>query len=178
MSVENVPYMSIQQLKESVPGDEFKLTGYGLDVRVSMKSEYVVMEYRLNDKVLQHYVRLDYTRVGYGLRPWFICSSCKCRTANLYFLDYFACRGCHQLVYESSKRSGNEFRTLTWKVRKRQRELGMPTHLPTWHPNSVDIYDVPFYKPKGMRWTTFEKLRIELEIMQMHRTSAWLSMAK
>jgi hypothetical protein len=39
-----------------------------------------------------------------GRRPWFICRCCGRRVAVLYGLrDYFACRHCYRLTYESQQ---------------------------------------------------------------------------
>ncbi len=84
-----------------------------------------------------------------GRRPWFLCpvQGCGRRVALLYCAGVFACRHCHQLVYQSQRetpisrvsRRGNSLRS----------KLG-------WKPG---ILSGAGGKPKGMHWRTFTLLR-------------------
>lgn len=54
-------------------------------------------------------VSLSATELHFGgVRWWFICPDCQCRTAYLYLpqnAHHFSCRNCHNLSYESTQSS-------------------------------------------------------------------------
>ena len=80
-----------------------------------------------------------------GQRPFFICPDCGERSLHLYRLGHFACRGCHDLSYQSQReRESDRAQRRANKIRKRLGgELG-------WH-------KVPS-KPKGMHRRTYLRL--------------------
>ena len=94
-----------------------------------------------------------------GRRPWFICPGfcdgryCRRRVAVLYCLrDYFACRNCYELAYESQQEP-IRMRGLI-KAQKIRMRLGAK-------PNVFDPFPE---KPPRMHWRTYERLRRVYEI--------------
>lgn len=83
-----------------------------------------------------------------GSRPWFSCPECGRRAALLYSkrAGKFACRKCQRLAYPSqSEAVGDRAHRAANNIRRR---LG-------W---KVGIANPKGDKPKGMHWSTFEKL--------------------
>ena len=86
-------------------------------INVSTERDAVVLTYKTRDsqatewKSISQRVPITWTDLHFGgRRPWFICSVCShgqyCgrRVAVLYSLrDYFACRHCYDLAYESQQ---------------------------------------------------------------------------
>jgi hypothetical protein len=84
-----------------------------------------------------------------GRRRWFLCLSCHRRCRILYGGSYFRCRRCHGLVYGSQFENGWQ-RALTRAENVRMRLGGSAS------------MDAPFPpKPKGMWWSTFDRLRAQ-----------------
>lgn len=84
-----------------------------------------------------------------GTRPWFGCPVCGRRVAILYSIlaSKFACRTCFKLAYPSQSESAeNRAHRSANNIRRR---LG-------W---KVGTANPEGDKPKGMHWTTFDKLR-------------------
>ena len=101
---------------------------------------------------MKYPVTLEWTACQYGgQRAWFRCPVVGCgrRVAILYSGRVFACRHCYHLVY-ASQRENNTDRTIR-RADNIRRKLG-------WKPG---ILNPSGWKPKGMRWHTFEKLRTE-----------------
>lgn len=102
---------------------------------------------------MSYRVELDYQRCNFGgWRVWFRCPAkgCGARVAKLYGGEVFACRKCHDLTYPSQKEVGYQraFRRAD-KIRER---LGWETGFDS----------LTGEKPKGMHWTTFDRLTSEL----------------
>jgi hypothetical protein len=89
-----------------------------------------------------------------GQRPWFCCSAyssgrcCGRRVAKLYFGNgVFACRQCHGLAYASQHEApGDRARSKAQKIRERLA-------------GSANLMEPFPEKPKGMHWSTYERLR-------------------
>ncbi|WP_306581529.1 hypothetical protein [Dokdonella sp.] len=96
-------------------------------------------------------VPLDWTACRYGgARAWFRCPSCTRRVALLYIVrGLFACRHCHRLAYRC-QREGAEDRAIRRAERIRARLQ--------WQ---LGILNSEGWKPPGMRWRTFDRLRRE-----------------
>ena len=97
-------------------------------------------------------VTIEWTPCHYGgQRAWFRCpvSGCGRRVAILYSGGVFACRHCCDLAYESQRESEPD--RIARKADKIRRRLG-------WKPG---ILNENGWKPKGMRWQTFDRLRAE-----------------
>ncbi len=86
-----------------------------------------------------------------GKRPWFLCpvKGCNKRVAKLYGGRVFVCRHCLNLAYPSQKENTDD--RLLRQANKIRERLG-------WRPG---ILNPKGGKPKGMHWSTFEKLEAE-----------------
>ena len=101
-------------------------------------------------------VTIEWTPCHYGgQRAWFRCpvSGCGRRVAILYSGGVFACRHCCDLAYESQRESEPD--RIARKADKIRRRLG-------WKPG---ILNGNGWKPKGMRWQTFDRLRAEHDVI-------------
>ena len=110
-------------------------------------------------------VHLDRTPCHYGgHRKWFLCPQCNERTLKLYeWNSKYLCRKCHDLPYTSQRVP--EIDRLLIKVRKIRDRLNA----------SHDLLRPVMFKPKGMHWGTFEKLKIDEKFADYDCT---LAMAK
>jgi hypothetical protein len=88
-----------------------------------------------------------------GERTWFVCPARGCgrRVALLHGGPVFACRLCHQLVYESQREQPHH-RALR-KAQSIRMKLG-------GSPNMLDPFPD---KPSEMHWSTYQRLRLEAE---------------
>jgi hypothetical protein len=114
-------------------------------------------------------VPLTWTACNFGgERPWFICpgASCGRRVAVLYGPGrYFLCRHCYDLVYES-QRDNKMYRALRRAQTIRERLGG-----------SANMMEPFPEKPKGMHWSTYERLwweHHEAEMEQLLGMREWL----
>ncbi len=119
-----------------------------------VKTEGVCFSYRVRSnpseawRPYSYLVPVIYTPCNYGgTRAWFNCPHCLKRVAVLYLDEQIACRTCHKLNYTSQQQTKG-----TWQERDRmnkvREKLGWPL-----------VQDVLFrIKPKGMHYTTFERL--------------------
>ncbi|MCU7871346.1 MAG: hypothetical protein KZQ91_01240 [Candidatus Thiodiazotropha sp. (ex Lucinoma borealis)] len=98
-------------------------------------------------------IYLDWTECNLGgERPWFICPahSCGRRVAILYGGGIFACRHCHQLAYPSQREV--DYDRAARRANKIRARLG-------WKQGVLNPKG--WRKPKGMHWSTFERLNKE-----------------
>ena len=129
-------------------------------IKMSVEENEVTLTYQhqsSNNVFLdKHYtVKLNWTSCNYGnKRPWFICPAKGCgrRIAILYGGSVFACRQCYRLAYPSQREDlyGRAARKANIIRNKLGWELGIL--------NGKDS------KPKGMHWSTYEKLTSEHDI--------------
>jgi hypothetical protein len=120
----------------------------GIEVSTTGDDKYLRIYYTQTDRYTNEKKDFDYKipltttpcRYG-GVRYWFICPCCKdgvyCgrRVGHLYKEgDYFACRHCHNLTYESRNQSGIYRGFVSepdvedaWKAVKRTHYRGKPT---------------------------------------------------
>lgn len=111
---------------------------------------YKSREYGGEWQRMSYPVLLDWTPCNFGgLRPWFLCPICGRRVAILYGGAIFACRHCHQLVYQCQQETYRD--PATRRADKIRDRLG-------WESG---ILNSNGEKPKGMHWRTFERLRAE-----------------
>lgn len=104
-------------------------------------------------------VWLDSTPCHYGgERWWFRCPGCNHRRAVLYSVaGVFACTGCHDLAYASTRMQEWERGDLRiWEIARRLGYTGKDFP-----------FRLPGGKPKGMHWTTYERLAVEF--LDLHR---------
>jgi hypothetical protein len=125
-------------------------------IRVRTEEDRITLIYRhrnrgeekWQDKSYPVYLDWSECHLG-GQRPWFLCPARGCgrRVAILYGGGIFACRHCHQLAYPSQRETSYD-RAARQADKLRQR-LGWKTGI--FNPKG-------FKKPKGMHWSTFERL--------------------
>jgi hypothetical protein len=118
---------------------------------------------------VQEPISLKWTACNFGReRPWFVCPGAGCgrRVAILYGLGrYFLCRHCYDLVYES-QREDKMHRALR-RAQKIREGLG----------GSANMIEPFPEKPKGMHWSTYERLfweHHEAEMKQLIGMREWL----
>jgi hypothetical protein len=135
-------------------------------INVSTERDAVVLTYQTRHcgatewKSINQRVPITWTDCRFGgRRPWFICSVyshgqyCGRRVAVLYGLgDYFACRHCYRLAYESQQESMRERGFI--KAQKILIRLGA----------KPDLFEPFPQKPPRMHWRTYERLQRTYEI--------------
>ena len=145
-----------------------------IDVRT--ERDVVVLTYQTRHdlatewKPISQRVPITWTDLHFGgRRPWFICSMyshgqyCGRRVAVLYRLrEYFACRHCYGLVYESQQEP-TYMRGLL-KAQKILTRLGA----------RPDIFKPFPEKPPRMHWRTYERLHRAYEIAKRRSIRAVL----
>jgi hypothetical protein len=132
-------------------------------IKVSTERDAVVLMYQTSDglatdwKSINQRVPITWTNLHFGgRRPWFICY-CGRRVAVLYGLrDYFACRHCHGLAYESQQEP--TFMRGLLKAHKILIRLGA----------KPDIFEPFPEKPPRMHWHSYERLLRAFEIAKDH----------
>lgn len=87
---------------------------------------------------------LDSTPQPFGGHRWRFRCQCGRLTSVLYFWDWWGCRQCHRLDYRSRRLSTPD--RWQFRARKLYAKIGC-TGQERWYP-----------KPKGMRWTTFNRI--------------------
>jgi hypothetical protein len=114
-------------------------------------------------------VPLDWTACNFGgERPWFICPGAGCgrRVAIVYGPGrYFLCRHCYDLTYQS-QRDNAMYRALL-RAQKIRGRLG----------GSANMMEPFPEKPKGMHWSTYERLwweHHEAEMEQLIGMREWI----
>ena len=119
--------------------------------------ERVILNYRSRSngdewKKMEYPVRLEWTGCNLGgKRAWFLCPAQGCgrRVAILYGGSVFACRHCHKLNYQCQRETDDDRAARRGdKIRARLK----------W---DAGILNGNGWKPKGMHWRTFERLRAE-----------------
>lgn len=102
-----------------------------------------------------------------GHRVWFRCPGCDGRCAVLFCVaGHFRCRHCHRLAYTSTRE--DRLARAQRRCDVLQRRLGMTGG--TW--------DALPPKPKGMHWTTYDRLCDELLAAQDDANDAFMDGAR
>ena len=114
-------------------------------------------------------VHLAWTACNFGgERTWFICPGAGCgrRVAVLYGAGrYFLCRHCYELLYESQRE--NAMYRAIHKAQSIRKRLGGSANMKKPFPE----------KPKGMHWSTYDRLwweHHEAEMEQLAGMREWL----
>lgn len=127
-------------------------------INLRVEADRVVLDYRNRSarhngcewESINYAVRLDWTPCAFGgRRVWWRCPAIGCgrRVAVLHGGRVFACRQCNRLAYRSQRETQDD-RTIRQADTIRRR-LG-------WEPG---ILNGSGLKPKGMHWSTFERLQ-------------------
>jgi hypothetical protein len=145
----------------------------------SSRPERVVLLFRYRSSPsadwedIQQSVALEWTPCNFGgERPWFVCPgvvngvACGRRVAVLHVAGkYFLCRHCYDLSYQS-QRDNKMYRALH-RAQKIRERLG----------GSANMMEPFPEKPKGMHWSTYERLfweHREAEMEQLIGMREWL----
>ncbi len=126
-------------------------------IEVIVQDDHVILNYKYRRRNQEWQkkncpVYLDWTSCNYGgKRPWFLCPvrGCGRRVAKLYSNGVFACRQCHQVAYPSQRE--NDMDRANRRADKIRARLD-------WEPGILNGNGL---KPKGMHWSTFERLQNE-----------------
>lgn len=89
----------------------------GYESQCYMKNGYIRLQYRtsclgMDDRVLNYNVELMTTKPNFGgVRWWFVCPNPECNRMVVKLhqppgVEYFLCRTCHNLTYQSCRDSG------------------------------------------------------------------------
>jgi hypothetical protein len=125
------------------------------DINIRSEAMQIILSYQHQSNAgqwqrIEYPVPLEWTTCNLGgRRPWFRCPVKKCRrrVAILYGGLIFACRHCHKLAYQCQLEKKHNRAIL--RADKIRRRLG-------WR---AGIANPRGYKPKGMHWQTFERLK-------------------
>ncbi len=126
-------------------------------INIRSEVDRVILDYRSRSnggewQAMEYPVRVEWTpcHLG-GRRAWFHCPAPGCgrRVAILFGGSVFACRHCHKLAYESQREPDHD--RAVRRADTIRRRLG-------WEPG---ILNGSGWKPKGMHWRTFERLKAE-----------------
>ncbi len=103
-------------------------------------------------KSITETIPFSFTNANFnGRRQWFQCPSCRRNCRIIYGGDYFRCRQCYGLKYESQYEK--PFSRATDRALKIRQKL-----------DDYGGIDDPFpQKPKGMHWKTYDRLQAEYE---------------
>lgn len=126
-------------------------------IRVRTAADRVTLSYHTRSnggdwQPMEFTVYLQWTGLHFGgRRPWFLCPAQGCgrRVAILYAGTVFTCRHCQRLVYECQRETDDG--RAARRADAIRRRLG-------WEPG---IFNGDGWKPKGMHWRTFDRLRQE-----------------
>ncbi|MCP4994933.1 MAG: hypothetical protein GY934_14285 [Gammaproteobacteria bacterium] len=126
-------------------------------IRVQVETNHVNLIYRHRSgggewKDENYPVYLEWTACNLGgKRPWFFCPARGCgrRVAILYGGGIFACRHCHELAYPSQRETYDD--RAARRADRIRDKLG-------WE---LGILNGDGWKPKGMHWSTFERLTVQ-----------------
>lgn len=139
---------------------------YYAAIQVQSEGDHLILRYRILGadgewQPLEYAVRLEWTDCHFGgQRAWFRCpvQGCGRRVAILlYGGTVFACRHCQRLVYASQRETAQD--------RMRRRVDAIRLRL-GWPPG---IWNGEGDKPKGMHWSTFERLKAEHDFFAQQR---------
>jgi hypothetical protein len=126
-------------------------------IQIRTESDRVILNYRSRRRggewqAMEYPVDLEWTGTHFGgRRVWFQCPARGCgrRVAILYGGSIFACRHCHKLTYQCQRET--PYDRAARRADAIRRRLG-------WEPG---ILNGEGWKPKGMHWRTFERLKAE-----------------
>jgi hypothetical protein len=121
---------------------------------------YVTLRYKSRTnggdwQELNYEIELETTKCNFGgVRYWFKCPECSKRACVVYGGTIFKCRSCHSLVHKSRNES-----SLDQAIRRLHKEKDK-----LYANDNISLYDSVkwLYKPKWMRYKTFERKRNKL----------------
>ena len=136
------------------------------EINIEVGEASLQLRYRATDrgewKDYDYTVRLSRSSCHYGgERPWFLFPHCGRRVAILYGGAVFACRHCRGLAYEVQREDlMDRIARRADAIRERLR----------WE---AGILNPDGWKPKGMHWRTFWRLKAEHDRLKGGALGAW-----
>ena len=136
------------------------------EINIEVGEASIQLRYRATDRGewrdFDYKVGLVRTGCNYGgERPWFLCPHCGRRVAILYGGAVFACRHCRGLAYEVQREDlMDRIARRADAIRERLR----------WE---AGILNPDGWKPKGMHWRTFWRLKAEHDRLKGGALGAW-----
>jgi hypothetical protein len=129
-------------------------------VALQVQVDQIVLDYRSSNPMrnggswesLNYPVQLEWTPCTLGgKRVWWRCPAigCRRRVAVLYGGRFFACRHCHELAYRCQRETDQD---------RAERRANVIRQRLGWDPGILHGNGT---KPKGMHWSTFERLKTE-----------------
>ena len=121
-----------------------------------MSFSYFHIGYSSERHPIRIVIKFDWTPCYFGgRRLWFLCPKCGRRVAILYGGKNFYCRICRNIAYPSENEAKpNRLLRKANKIKKRLKcEPGVQSKI--------------IFKPKGMHQKTFDRLRRQVEILEM-----------
>ncbi len=136
------------------------------EINIEVGEASIQLRYRATDrgewKDYDYTVRLSRSSCHYGgERPWFLCPHCGRRVAILYGGAVFACRHCRGLAYEVQRED---------VIDRIARRADAIRERLSWE---AGILNADGWKPKGMHWRTFWRLKAEHDQLKGGALGAW-----
>ncbi len=136
------------------------------EINIEVGDVSIQLRYRATDqgewKDYDYTVGLVRTGCNYGgERPWFLCPCCGRRVAILYGGAMFACRVCYGLAYAVQREDDAD--RLARRADAIRDRLG-------WE---AGILNPDGWKPRGMHWRTFWRLKAEHDRLKGGALGAW-----
>lgn len=125
-------------------------SGASIGYRLNDNASAIVLSYRYTfsdgRRDIEQHVCIERTPCRFGgTRPWFLCPRCWRRVAIIYLHGWPKCRSCSRLVYPSQS---DDVTSRSWRrTGKIERRLAGDSE--KWNHR----------RPKGMRRSTFDRLR-------------------
>lgn len=133
-------------------------------INFSVTEHGLILDYTAGKESFRYSVNLVYSSCNYGgQRPWLQCPQCYRRVGKLMISNkIFACRHCGDLAYQS-QRDKDQYRYLN-RAQNLRKRLG----------GTMNTLEPIPWKPKGMHWKTYRRIRNEIEHNEMR---SWGAMA-
>jgi hypothetical protein len=127
-------------------------------IGASVYDDKIVLQYTYQKKEnVEQPIRFAWTRCNFGgKRIWFVCPYCGRRCAVIYSCGkYFACRICGNVAYRTQNETHRE--RLFTKAEKLREKIGA---------KAGAANPLPIFKPKNMHYTTWLRIRWQIEILE------------
>ncbi|MCK8818121.1 hypothetical protein MWH28_12215 [Natroniella sulfidigena] len=138
-------------------------SNWSASISAKAYKDYIVLDYIVEkERELNYSIQLDKVPMNLGgYKNYLRCPKCNSRVEKIYkssASDYFLCRDCLDLVYRSSKESGDELAKVRRKLDKLYSKLNGK-----WR----GVYSIIPDKPKNMHQRTY--LGIRKDIIKQER---------
>lgn len=121
-------------------------------ISINTSEKQLTLSYGSNGKSFNYPIQIDSTPCNYGgVRYWFKCPRCNGRVGKLYIDGnlLFECRKCKKLNYATQQDNKlDSTRLVMYRIREKLKWQYDSAWMQPWHR----------IKPKGMHYSTFDKL--------------------